>query len=152
VEKLTGKPVATATANAKYLDRNIFMATVTMPPCPIAIASVAAHRRRPRSSRSLANARYLIRRSQLQFAKKLHQKDLSEGFGEVFLPNALEKKYPNLNRERGWQYLFPDLNLSVDPRSGIRRRHHVLERPMIYTHVLNRGGRGVRSPLDECLQ
>ena len=131
----------------------------------------------------------------------LHKKDLSEGFGAVYLPFALEKKYPNANREWGWQYVFPATHRSVDPRSGIERRHHIdptvlqravkeavrsagLVKPaschtfrhafathlfgngydirtvqellghkdvsttMIYTHVLNRGGRGVRSPLD----
>jgi integron integrase len=138
---------------------------------------------------------------QLQYAKRLHQQDLSNGFGEVILPNALEKKYPNLNREWGWQFLFPAVSLFCDRTSGTMRRHHILERPlqravktaikaagitkngschtfrhsfathllqngydirtvqellghkdvkttMIYTHVLNRGGRGVRSPLD----
>ena len=55
----------------------------------------------------------------------LHKKDLSEGFGAVYLPFALEKKYPNANREWGWQYVFPATHRSVDPRSGIERRHHI---------------------------
>jgi integron integrase len=138
---------------------------------------------------------------QLDKAKTLHAEDLEQGFGGVYLPYALARKYPNAAREWGWQYLFPAHRRSVDPRSGAERRHHVdpkvlqravrnavraagvakpaschtfrhsfathllesghdirtvqelpghtdLKTTMIYTHVLNRGGRGVRSPLD----
>ncbi len=60
-------------------------------------------------------------------AKALHEKDLAEGFGTVFLPHALDKKYPNANKEWGWQYVFPSSRFSVDPRSGRRQRHHVFE-------------------------
>jgi len=134
-------------------------------------------------------------------ARALHEKDLAEGFGEVYLPFALAKKYPNAGREWGWQYVFPSSKRSIDPYSGKERRHHldekVLQRAiaaavketglvkpaschtlrhsfathllqsgydirtvqellghsdvsttMIYTHVLNKGGRGVVSPLD----
>ncbi len=57
----------------------------------------------------------------------LHHQDLQEGFGEVYLPNALAKKYPNAARESGWQYVFPSQKRSIDPRSGVERRHHVME-------------------------
>ncbi|MCP4408751.1 MAG: integron integrase, partial [Gammaproteobacteria bacterium] len=63
----------------------------------------------------------------LQQAKTLHQDDLDKGFGEVYLPDALSRKYPNAAREWGWQYVFPSSRLSVDPRSGKTRRHHAHE-------------------------
>nr|ART37148.1 D109 [uncultured bacterium] len=137
----------------------------------------------------------------LKRVKDLHEKDLAEGYGAVYLPYALSKKYPQAEREWAWQYVFPSARLSVDPRSGETRRHHIqdqaiqravrqavrdagLTKPatphtlrhsfathlleggydirtvqellghsdvsttMIYTHVLNKGGRGVMSPLD----
>ena len=59
--------------------------------------------------------------------KILHEKDLADGFGEVFLPEALERKYPRAAREWGWQYAFPSGRLSEDPRSGKKRRHHLHE-------------------------
>jgi len=137
----------------------------------------------------------------LMNVKILHERDLREGFGQVYLPYALERKYKNAGKEWVWQYAFPSIKRSNDPRSGVVRRHHVapesLQRAvkaavkqaniskngschtfrhsfathiledgydirtvqellghkdvrttMIYTHVLNRGGRGVKSPLD----
>jgi integron integrase len=55
----------------------------------------------------------------------VHEKDLAMGFGSVHLPYALDKKYPNAGKEIGWQYVFPSRCLAVDPRSGIKRRHHI---------------------------
>ena len=133
--------------------------------------------------------------------KQLHTKDLTEGYGAVYLPYALEHKYPNANRAWGWQYVFPAKSRSVDPRTGTERRHHLDESSLqkavraaarlagiakhvtchtfrhsfatqlleagsdirtvqallghqdvkttrIYTQVLNRGAKAVRSPLD----
>jgi len=137
----------------------------------------------------------------LEKVRAQHQQDLAAGAGDVYLPFALGKKYPTAGRDWGWQYVFPAAKLSVDPRSGVTRRHHLDEQgvqramraavraaglvklatphtlrhsfathllqsgydirtvqellghkdvatTMIYTHVLNRGGRGVNSPLD----
>lgn len=56
-----------------------------------------------------------------------HQLELQAGFGEVYLPSALARKYPNASRELGWQYVFPAPRRSVDPRSGVEQRHHVDE-------------------------
>jgi site-specific recombinase XerD len=63
----------------------------------------------------------------LQKVKAQHEQDLEDGFGGVYLPDALEQKYPNAGREWMWQYVFPSSRLSIDTRSGIRRRHHVEE-------------------------
>ena len=140
-------------------------------------------------------------RVQLATTKQLHEQDLADGYGAVYLPNALERKYPHANQEWIWQYVFPATQRSQDPRSDVIRRHHLHENTvqkgvkkaakkagiakrvtphtfrhsfathllenhydirtvqellghkdvkttMIYTHVLNRGGLAVRSPLD----
>ncbi|MCH8013123.1 MAG: integron integrase [Candidatus Marinimicrobia bacterium] len=64
---------------------------------------------------------------QLDKVKRLHNDDLVSGFGETHLPFALARKYPNASKEFVWQYIFPAKKLSKDPRTGIIRRHHVLE-------------------------
>ena len=137
----------------------------------------------------------------LERVRRLHERDLARGYGDVELPDALSRKYPRAPYQWAWQFVFPSHKLSVDPRTGAIRRHHVYENflirgvkeaaraagmakhvtchtlrhsfathlleggydirtvqellghadvstTMIYTHVLNRGGRGVASPLD----
>jgi integron integrase len=133
--------------------------------------------------------------------RALHERDLADGCGDVELPDAIARKYPRAPYEWGWKFVFPSDSRSVDPRTGVIRRHHVYENyvirgvkeaahaagitkhvschtlrhsfathllengydirtvqellghadvstTMIYTHVLNKGGRGVKSPLD----
>ena len=65
--------------------------------------------------------------AQIERVRVLHGRDLAQGYGEVWLPHALSRKYPTAGREPGWQYVFPASGLSDDPRSGTRRRHHVDE-------------------------
>lgn len=64
---------------------------------------------------------------QIEKVKRTHKDDLENGGGDVYMPEALRRKYPAASKEFRWQYVFPAKKLSVDPRSGIRRRHHVLE-------------------------
>jgi integron integrase len=140
-------------------------------------------------------------RAQLREVAALHERDLAEGFGDVYLPSALARKFRSAPHEWSWQYVFPAAARSRDPRSGVVRRHHLSDQAfqramrqavrdagivklatphtlrhsfathlleggydirtvqellghatvtttMIYTHVLNRGGRAVVSPLD----
>jgi len=66
-------------------------------------------------------------REHLKRVKRLHQSDLKAGYGEVFLPNALGRKFPAASRTWGWQYVFPSKSRSKDPQSGVVRRHHCNE-------------------------
>lgn len=139
---------------------------------------------------------------QVALARVRHLQDLAAGLGEVWLPNALATKYPQAAKATGWQFVFPSPSISIDPRSGAERRHHLTEQVIqravataakragidkpcsphvlrhsfathmlqagydirtvqellghadvkttqIYTHVMNRGGRGVLSPFDK---
>lgn len=66
-------------------------------------------------------------RHQLSLVEAQHQQDVSQGYGHVYLPNALAKKYPNAPTELAWQYLFPAPDYAIDPRTQIQRRHHIHE-------------------------
>jgi integron integrase len=78
---------------------------------------------------------------QLRHAKHIHELDLNEGYGCVYLPYALARKYPNACREWGWQYVFPSINRSTDPLDGVIRRHHLDEKNV---------QRAVRSAARDC--
>jgi len=65
--------------------------------------------------------------SQIELVRQLHQQDLDSGFGDVYIPSALARKYKNASKEFAWQYVFPAKRISIDPRSGMERRHHVME-------------------------
>ena len=62
-----------------------------------------------------------------QKVKELHKKDIEDGFGSVYIPYALERKFPKAKYETKWQYVFPMDKISTDPRSGEQRRHHILD-------------------------
>jgi integron integrase len=64
-------------------------------------------------------------KNHLQRVRLIHKRDLRQGYGTVYLPHALALKYPEAAREWIWQYAFPSPNLSIDPRSGVTRRHHI---------------------------
>ncbi len=73
----------------------------------------------------LANSLIEPLQNHLDKIKLIHSKDLEKGFGTVYLPYALSRKYPNSNKEFSWQYVFPSRNIATDPRTKINRRHHV---------------------------
>ena len=68
--------------------------------------------------------------AQVEVVKELHKKDLEDGYGSVYLPHAIERKFPNAHKETKWQYLFPMKILSIDPISKIKRRHHIHEKTL----------------------
>ncbi len=76
--------------------------------------------------------------AQIVTVKQLHQHDLDNGFGEVYLPDALARKYVNAAKSLDWQYLFPSKTISKDPRSGKSMRHHIHKSAMqkAITHVV----------------
>ena len=76
--------------------------------------------------------------------ERLHARDIAEGYGEVYLPYALGRKYPNAAREWGWQYVFPSTKRSVDPRSGAVRRHHADDKNI--QRAMHRAVRSARIP------
>jgi integrase len=61
----------------------------------------------------------------LSEVKRIHENGLNQGYGEVYMPYALHRKYPNAAKEWNWQYVFLSGTLSRDPRSGVTRRHHI---------------------------
>jgi len=76
----------------------------------------------------LPEALHTVMRDHLERVRMLHEHDLAAGYGRVYLPHALARKYPNANREWRWQYVFPAHRLSTDPRSGAIQRHHIHEK------------------------
>lgn len=85
-------------------------------------------------------------RAHLERVRMLHARDLQQGHGEVHLPYALSRKFPRAGKEWAWQYVFPSKNRSADPDDGVIRRHHLDE--SVPQRAVNKGGRGVKSPLD----
>jgi len=76
----------------------------------------------------LPNAAKESLKNHLEEIKTIHKKDLAEGYGEVYLPEALSRKYPNAEKDWAWQYVFPANQRSVDPKSGKIRRHHITDK------------------------
>lgn len=69
-------------------------------------------------------------KEQISKVEEIHKQDLKHGYGEVYMPNALSRKYPSAAKSLAWQYLFPSNNISTDPQSGVRRRHHMHARSL----------------------
>lgn len=64
-------------------------------------------------------------RAHLHKSEALHDADRRAGLAGVWMPDALERKYPNAGRELAWFWVFPSHTLSTDPRAGVVRRHHL---------------------------
>ena len=73
----------------------------------------------------LPNTLLAALKRQIDTVELLHAQDCDEGFGEVYMPNALARKYPSAARSLPWQYLFPSSRIGADPRTGVLRRHHL---------------------------
>ena len=86
-------------------------------------------------------------KSAVERVRILHEQDLVAGNGTVWLPHALSRKYPNAEREFPWQYVFPARSLSIDPRSGARRRHHVDEAVLQRAIKIARTRAGIDKPV-----
>ncbi len=86
-------------------------------------------------------------KSAVERVRILHEQDLVAGNGTVWLPHALSRKYPNAEREFAWQYVFPARSLSIDPRSGARRRHHVDEAVLQRAIKVARTRAGIDKPV-----
>jgi integron integrase len=86
-------------------------------------------------------------KSAVERVRILHEQDLVAGNGTVWLPHALSRKYPNAEREFAWQYVFPARSLSIDPRSGARRRHHVDEAVLQRAIKMARTRAGIDKPV-----
>jgi integron integrase len=84
---------------------------------------------------------------QVASVEKLHQQDLADGYGEVYLPHALARKYPNAAKSFGWQYVFPSKKRSTNPRSGKTKRHHVLESGLQKAVKASVGKAGLTKPV-----
>ncbi|MAC33140.1 MAG: recombinase XerD [Haliea sp.] len=76
-----------------------------------------------------------------------HEQDLADGYGEVYLPYALARKYPNAARELAWQYLFPSIGIGKDPRTGVLRRHHLHESALRKALGKARRDSGINKPI-----
>jgi len=79
---------------------------------------------------TLADELTLPLRRHLQQVRNIHDKDLADGYGKVYLPHALARKYPNAAGQWAWQYVFPATRRSEDPRSRVIRRHHLNEQAL----------------------
>lgn len=64
-------------------------------------------------------------KKQMRTVEGLHEHDVLDGYGEVYMPDALGRKYPSAQSELSWQYLFPSSRIGADPRTGVLRRHHL---------------------------
>lgn len=84
---------------------------------------------------------------QIRKVEKQHRRDLEDGFGEVYLPYALAKKYPNAAKETAWPFLFPSSSIGPDPRTGVLRRHHVHESSLRKALARVRQASGVCKPV-----
>ncbi|MCU7848131.1 MAG: tyrosine-type recombinase/integrase [Candidatus Thiodiazotropha sp. (ex Lucinoma kastoroae)] len=76
-------------------------------------------------------------KAQVSLATSQHNRDLAAGFGEVYLPHAIERKYPSAATSLGWQYLFPATKIGACPRTGVLRRHHL--HPTAVSKALRQG-------------